>query len=303
MDVKSLYSDFSIEYRTEGHKHSRPGWVNCECPWCSGDAGHSGLHLGYNLRSNFYTCWRCGSKPVIPTLVKLLKTNEKEVRKILKNYDCIAPIGADKEIEQNQLEHKFPSGIMPLQKNHRKYLEGRNFDPDKLEQEWGLLGTGPISLLDKIDYRFRIIIPFIWDEQQVSFDSRDITGQHPSKYMACPKSRELIPHKEILYGKQSKWGRTGIILEGPTDVWRFGTCAAATSGIKYTPKQVRLIAKTFSRVAVCFDGGESQAINQANLLVGELKFRGVDAFRVDIEGDPGSMEQSEADYLVKQLLK
>jgi hypothetical protein len=37
--------------------------------------------------------------------------------------------------------------------------------------------------------------------------------------------------------------------------------------------------------------------------VAELKFRGVDAFRVDIEGDPGSMKQSEADYLVKQLIK
>lgn len=32
-------------------------------------------------------------------------------------------------------------------------------------------------------------------------------------------------------------------------------------------------------------------------------FRGVDAFRVEIRGDPGSMKQSEADYLVKQLIK
>ena len=47
---------------------------------------------------------------------------------------------------------------------------------------------------------------------------------------------------------------------------------------------------------------DPQAKIQANKIVAELKFREVDAFRVDIEGDPGSMKQSDADYLVKQLI-
>ena len=46
----------------------------------------------------------------------------------------------------------------------------------------------------------------------------------------------------------------------------------------------------------------TQAIKQADSLVSELKFRGVDSFRVDIEGDPGGMSESEAKYLVKQLI-
>jgi hypothetical protein len=300
MNIEQLYQDYSVDYRTEGHKHCRPGWVNTECPWCEGNVGY---HLGFNIQSNHYVCWRCGFKPVFPTLMKLLKTNAKETKQILLTYNLLLPDYKDIPTEVQKVNHQFPSGVMPLQKNHKRYLEGRNFDPDYLEREWNLLGTGPIALLDKIDYRFRIMIPFFWNYEQVSFDSRDITGHHPSKYMACPKNREKIEHKHILYGKQSKWKRTGIIVEGPTDVWRFGPCSAATSGIKYTPKQTRLIAKTFSRVAVCFDGGESEAIHQANLLVGELKFRGVDAFRVDIEGDPGSMDQNEANYLVKQLIK
>jgi DNA primase len=119
--------------------------------------------------------------------------------------------------------------------------------------------------------------------------------------MACPKDRELIPHKEILYGKQEYWKDNAICVEGPTDVWRFGVRSFAVSGIKFTPKQVRVMAKMFKRVAVCFDN-DPQALIQANKLVGELKFRGVDAFRVDIEGDPGSMKQEDADYLVKQLI-
>jgi DNA primase len=109
-------------------------------------------------------------------------------------------------------------------------------------------------------------------------------------------------HKHILYGKQSEWKDTIIIVEGITDVWRFGSAACACFGIKYTSQQLRFIAKNFTKVAVCFDGGELQAATQANRLIAELQFRGVEAFRVDITGDPGSMKQSEADYLVKQLL-
>jgi hypothetical protein len=75
----------------------------------------------------------------------------------------------------------------------------------------------------------------------------------------------------------------------------------AVSGIKYTSKQLRLIARLFKRVPVLFDD-DPQAIVQANKLIADLKFRGVDAFRVDIKGDPGSLSNKEAAYLRKQLL-
>ena len=64
---------------------------------------------------------------------------------------------------------------------------------------------------------------------------------------------------------------------------------------------MRLIAKTFKRVPVMFDD-EPQAVIQANKLVADLRFRGVDSFRVDIKGDPGSLSNEEAKYLLKQLL-
>jgi len=301
MDIIQLYQDYSVDYKTEGHKHCRPGWVNVECPWCEGNAGY---HLGFNLNSDHYVCWRCGFHPITPTIALLLRLNNKDAYKLVEQYGLlVSPYETTlKPIEK--ANHKFPSGVLPLQDNHKRYLEKRLFDPDYLEKKYNLLGTGPISLLDHIDYKHRIMIPYFWDYQQVSFDSRDITGHHTSKYMACPKNRELIEHKAILYGTQEKWDkRCGICVEGPTDVWRFGDKSFGVSGIKYTPAQVRLIAKLFKRVPVCFDGGEPQAIAQADLLVGDLHFRGVDAFRVDIQGDPGGMDQKEADYLVKQLTK
>ena len=302
MDIIKLYQDFGINYQTEGHKHTREGWVNTECPICP-PGGNPGLHLGYNIDGNFFSCWRHGHSTIYDALSALLKiTNYKELKAIIAQYDTITLKSKEPIIKIRTKAFKLPSNCEPLQANHRHYLEKRNFDPDYLEKTWKLLGTGVYSKLDNIDYKFRIIIPFIWEGKQVSFDSRDITGKDPGRYKACPKDRELIPHKEIIYGKQECWKETIVLVEGPTDVWRFGINSCAVSGIKYTPKQVRVIANTFKRVVVCFDD-DPQAKVQANKIIAELKFRGVDAFRVDIEGDPGSMKQEDADYLVKQLMK
>jgi len=307
VDVIQLYQDYSIDFLTEGHRHCSEGWVNTACPFCTGNPGY---HLGFNLDDNYYICYRCGWHSVSETIAKLLHVSETEAETIIKGYGLLVPKRRTEPVKKIRIKSfRLPSNTRPLEANHKKYLEGRGFDPDYLEKEWSLLGTGPISTLDTgsgnnkkiLNYRFRIIIPFIWDNQQVSFDSRDITGKHMSKYMACPGDRELISHKKILYGKQEKWKNAGLLVEGPTDVWRMGTNSFAVSGIKYTLSQIRRISDNFNRVAVILDD-DAQAIIQANKIVTELKFRGVDAFRVDIEGDPGSMKQEDADYLVKQLI-
>lgn len=305
MKILELYRDYSVTHATEGHKHCRPGWVQTVCPFCTGNPG---MHLGYNIDGNYYYCWRCGPHFIDQTLIKILRVDQDQAKKIIKDYGGIRSTNATASgpaLKIRKKAFKYPSGLTELTARHKQYLEKRNFDPEYLESLWELQGTGPIATLKGdnnkiIDYKHRILAPIYWDGEIVSFQARDITDNHPLKYMACPKSRELIHHKHILYGKQSEWKETGICVEGITDVWRFGTSAFATLGIEFTPKQLRKIA-TFKRVAVVFDGGESQAIKKANDMVGELKFRGVDAFRVDIVGDPGAMDQKEADYLVKQL--
>ena len=299
MDIIRLYQDYSVDFRTEGHKHTREGWVNTECPWCTGNVGY---HLGFNINGSFYVCWRCGWHPITATVARLLKLPEPQVKPLIRKYGLFVPSYKTSVAKTDRKQHQFPSHTMPLASNHRKYLEGRGFDPDEIERTWNVVGTGPVSMLDNLNYRHRIIIPFIWNGDQVSFDSRDITGKAYNKYQACPSDRELIPHKSILYGKQELWVAKGILVEGPTDVWRLGINSFAVSGIKFTPTQLRRVANYFKRVAVCFDD-DPQARIQADKAVAELKFRGVDAFRVDIEGDPGSMSQEDANYLVKQLVK
>jgi DNA primase len=163
------------------------------------------------------------------------------------------------------------------------------------------MSTGPVAKLDTVDYKHRIIIPIVWDGKQVSFTSRDVTGRHALRYITCPKERELVNHKTILFGRQADWGETGIVVEGPFDVFRFGVKACGTFGVEYTMAQVRQMVKHFKRCAVIYDADVAGQA-QADKLVKELRFFAVDAWKVVVKGDPGSMKQNEADHLVRQLL-
>lgn len=301
MRILELFDDFHVPYVTEGHKHCRPGWVNVECPFCTGNPGY---HLGFNLDSNYFHCWRCGGKNAEKVLSSLLNMKEYQVKEVITKYGGISKQRPTKEpvVKIKLKKLKYPVPTTPLQRQHELYLIKRKFDPEYLQQEWGLLGTGPISMLDSINYGHRVLAPVTWNNEVVTFQCRDITNRHPLKYMACPKERETIHHKHILYGKQSEWKSTGICVEGITDVWRLGVLSFAVFGIEFKMEQVREIAHHFRRVAVMFDGGEEQARTQAMKMVGKLKQFNVEAFRVDITGDPADMIQSEADYLVKQII-
>ena len=300
MDIIKLYQDYNVEFVTEGHKHARPGWVNCECPYCSSPSTNPGYHLGWNMDEEYYFCWRCGWHPPVKTISLLLNVSISQAIELMNVYGINRTVTTIKKVDKKDFE--LPSNCGELSYMHRKYLISRGFNARKIERLWKIKATSHFSILDNINYKFRIIIPFFWNGQMVSFDSRDISNKQLSKYKACPKEREIIEHKHILYGNQEHWIDTGIGVEGPTDVWRLGPLSCATSGIEYTQAQVRIIAQTFKRFAVIFDD-EPQAQRQAKKLVAELKFRGVDAWNIKIKGDPGSLKQSEADELIKSILK
>ena len=299
MDMASLLSHIGIQYQTEGQKHCRPGWINMACCWCTGNPG---LHLGWNVEKEYFYCWRCGYHPTIKTLTELSGLGHHQVMGLVREY------GGRPRHQSYKLKRpprakafRFPSGLHSLQKQHLQYLERRRFDPEKITEEWHLLGAGPVALLDGIDYKWRIIIPIYWGGNEVSFQGRDITGKTDVKYRACPKDRELVHHKDILYGKPEKWGAVGICVEGVTDVWRLGDQAFATFGINYKISQLSVIAKRFKQVAVVFDD-DPQAIVQAKKLVAELRLAGVQAWREEVSGDPGGMSQDDANYLVREIM-
>lgn len=286
-----------MPFVTEGHKHCREGWLNLTCPFCTGNPGY---HLGFCIDEEYFHCWRCGGHRIIETLSKLSNQSPEQIKFLLKQYGGRTRLPSRLEPIVRVKAFKFPSNCTELQSYHRQYLLSRKFDPDKLEKLWELKGTGPIAMLDKSDYKLRIIAPIYWDNKIVSFQGRAISNAATMRYKACPKSRELIHHQHILYGKQEYWGDIGICVEGITDVWRMGPKAFGVFGISYTKQQVKEIRKRFTRVAVIFDD-DLQAQKQANKLIGELRYYGVNAWKIDIIGDPGALSDNEAEYLIKQV--
>lgn len=298
MDIIRLLQDYNIPFQTEGHKHCRPGWVNMSCCFCTGNPG---MHLGNNLDTGQWYCWRCGWHPTNITLAKLLNISASDVKILIRQYK-----GQSKIASQNKKikikPHKLPSDCREMGVRHRRYLEKRNFDPDKIEKMWGVLGTGPVSLLDGINYSHRVLAPISWQGQPVSFQARDITEKHKVKYLACPKHREEILHQNILYGRSDKWGDSIICVEGITDVWRFGYKAVGVFGIDYSLSQLRWLCKLFNRIFIAFDD-DPQAIVRAKKLQADILFRGKEAKIVPITGDPGNLPQTEANALIREIFR
>jgi len=301
MSVEQFLTDYNILHTTEG-EHTTEGWTNIHCPFC---AGSKDFHLGIGDDFEGCHCWRCGSHSIIETLGKILNLPYAEIRKILEKYKTNS-IKIKKHTTEPKVSihpFKFPKPNSTLNKYGKRYLLKRGFDPEYLEQEWGLLQTGPVSFLDKLSYDNRILIPIYWNGRIVSFQSRDITGKSDKRYLACPMKREEKHHKTILYGRQEYWENSKgiIVVEGPADVWRFGRASAATFGTAFKIEQVLQLAKHHDRFFIVFDN-EIHAQAQAKKLSIKLKTLGKKVQIENVEDDPGSMKQEDADYFVKILL-
>lgn len=299
MDILKLLRDYHIPYELNG-PHTTSKYVGVHCPFC---IGKQNFHMGLGLYKWKSHCWRCGWHEPYETISALCGVSKKEAKYLIIKYGdqkLSQEIKKQPKIKIKRKSHKYPTGIEPLQKQHKLYLKSRNFDPHKLEKLWDLKGTGPVARLDNIDYSHRVLAPIIWRGKEVSWQSRDITGKHAIKYMACPKKRELIDHKDVLYGRQQDWKDTGICVEGITDVWRMGPLSFATFGISFTKKQVRVIVNHFKRVIILYDD-EPQAQEKAKLLGKELAFRGLKTKNIKITGDPGDLSPKQAKNLIKRF--
>ena len=298
MNVEKFLIDYRILHSTD-HKNVRDGWIGVQdCPFC----GASGkYHLGYNTYEDYWSCWSCGGHSPQYVVSRLLGVNLDEAQSIVRKYGGKQKKRRERRIRVGTDNFKLPSGVIKMQHYHKKYLEDRGFNPEELEQIWDLYGTGPSSKLDKISYKWRILAPIYWDEKLVSYQARDVTDRQQGKYKACPPEREIVSHKHILYGIQEEWEDRGICVEGITDVWRLGTNAFATFGIKYTPAQVEAIAKHFKEIVILYDP-EEQAQIQAEKLMIDLQNFNVKAWIEHRDTDPGDMSQDDANHLVKQIL-
>lgn len=292
-NVIKFYQDHGIDYKTEGHKHCRPGWIQVECPLCSGEQGY---HLGFNLERGYFHCWRCGGHSIDIVIRTLLSCSKGEAILLLKKYDDVLThfISSPKKKSERCV---FPPETVDMGPYHKSYLSSRGFNPDGLERVWGLKGTGPVGA-----YSHRIIAPIFFNKRMVSYQGRDITDKAELRYKACESDKEILDHKTILYGWDLVPGSSVVIVEGITDAWRMGPGSLATFGIGYKREQVLLISKKFRRVFILFDNDEKgEGQEAADRLFIDLKNYMRDVQIVELIGypDPAKIPDDEADYFMK----
>lgn len=300
-DAESFLQDYRINYY-EGdyhHPHCRPGWIQIECPICSGNPG---LHLGFNIQDGYAVCWRCGFKNIDYIIRALTGCSYSEATRIRRKY------GGEKIIrryerapkENPKINVKFPPGTKKINTRHKRYLESRNFDPNEIIMQWDIKGTGRLGR-DKN----RIIVPIYFNDALCSYTGRSIIEiDGIERYITCDKDNERRHHKYCLYGYDKVPFNTVLIVEGVTDVWRMGIGTVGTFGIKFTKTQVLLIANKFKKAFVLFDETDPQAIEQGEKLTIELAALGCESEQIftGLDKDPGNFTNDEANYIIRELL-
>lgn len=293
-DIIDFLEKNNIKYWTEG-KNSSPGWVQIRCPFCEDESNHGGIHINQGN----YNCWKCGSHPMIRVIQKLLNAPSREAYKIWRRHNKEISLRPRKRASRNLINRvKLPISCKKMGSNHRNYLLGRNFNPDYLESKYRLMGTEGIG-----NYKHRIIIPIFYQNRLVSYTGRDITDKQEERYKSCPSREAIMPIKETIYEIDNCLDSC-VIVEGAIDQWRLGRGAISTFGIKVTYSQILQISKKFRKnIFILFDPEAQEAAQRLGNILENVS--GPEA-RIEIlslegKGDPASLSDEEAKYLMKEL--
>lgn len=289
-DFLRYMDDNSIEYVTQAGNLSK-GWLAAiSCGFC-GEHNHK---LGIGPTGTYGNCWSCGHKSLY-TLTKHLTPNlhYEDLIEQYSDYVDRRKTWGKKVAKATELEFNFN----PLGKVARKYLVGRGFDPDYLQEKYNLRDGGLVG-----DWRFRIIIPIYHNGILVSWQGRSIIKDAEVRYLTLGIEKSVMDAKSVFFNWDNATGDTVIVNEGPFDSMRLGDGAIATLGTSTTEAQVRLLTK-FKKVIVLFDP-EKAAMVRAHKFANKVAALGINVEVIDTEADDdvGSMSQEEADKLKKELL-
>jgi DNA primase len=288
LNLIEYLDDKNISYSTSG-KNVSSGWIGISCPFC----GDSSNHLGINLESKVFSCWKCGEKGnFIKLAMELEGLSFKEIMKEISQYGNFFLQSPTTPVRSSFVKDDFE----PIYDWHKTYLEKRGFDSDKIIKKYKLK-SGRITS----DFAHRIIIPYFMKGQMVTVTSRDVTEKSKIKYKHLEVSKSIIPTKEALFNIDSV-KNSCIVCEGCLDVFRIGDGCVALGGVNYTRKQLIQLMQ-FKRVFVLFDP-EEHAQKIAKKLAMELSSvnPSVEVVQINVDKDPGDLSDSEAKELRHELI-
>lgn len=314
IDFDTIFAKYNIPVAQSG-RHKRTGYSNVVCPYCTGNAG---FHIGFSHESGSAVCFRCGGKNGLKALSDVLRVDIQTAKSLLKQHSVgfikKSFSGFEAQVEEVDISKLNITGLL---KFHRKYLEGRNFNVERLIHFFDLKSTGLET--EPFYYKNKIFIPYYLNNRLMTFSTRDIsvdtkqTGMR-SKYVTCKKSEGLLPPNYMVYNFdniRSRKNKRTLFFEGPGDTWRFPTSSGGLSGIKFPPAQVKMIIDNFNYPVFLLDpdsaGDEAaqNAFDQIEVLTGNTP----EVYELDCSlknkdsscKDPGDFTYEEADNLLKAL--
>jgi hypothetical protein len=283
-EIIEFLEKYGVEHSTTD-KHSRHGWVQCSpCPTCQS----SKFHLGIKLDGTRSSCYKCGSFQTAKLLKQLTDAPWSEIKALLGDSRFVPD-----EPEKVYGGYKPPKDLGPLGPGHRKYLIGRNLDPDELAVNWGIQGTGPFS-----EYPHRVFLPISRNGKPVSWTARTVLKGVEPRYQTAQDHQKSYSEKKLLFGQDKFKGNAVIVTEGPFDAINLGFGAVALLGLAYNNEQLHLLSRYARRVIALDSSDEAQRV--ADKLCEDLAVFPGETIRLVVDAkDPGSADKSEVESIRK----
>jgi DNA primase len=276
-DIISYLQSRNIPFSYSG-KNVSSDWIGINCIFCIDKSNH----LGINLHSKAFSCFRCAEKGNAVKLVQEIDgVSFPKACEIIKEFGNGVYVSKEKTY---QSKVKFPIGTTKkFTESHLSFLRSRRYDPDTVIKKYDLYATGPIG-----DFKNRI----------VSFVGRDITGRADKPYINSSDQFSIKDVKSCLYNFDSVIQNKVVIVEGVFDAWRIGDGAVATFGTKYTREQL-LLLKGIKQAFILYD---NDAISVAHKLAYDLSsiVPKIEVLELS-EGDPDDLSEQDIRCLRKDI--
>lgn len=318
LNIKDFLQQNNIPYRAFGKNVAR-GNINIQCPFCTNDPDY---HLGINLKSNVWGCWRDtahrGKSPVrlIQKLVGCSHSEAQDICEIttfkIDSFVDFIPFRQNIEEASNKVytidelldtenfEGKYS------QKRFINYLQTRGYSLEIIND---MIGRFNMRYCYKGKLENRLVVPLYQNKQVVNYVARSI-DRHGVRYLTAANPPEYAKTTNILfdYDNLKKYNDTLFVCEGVFDalkiiyeVGKSATCVFTKNISEIQEQKLYEVAKYYNKVLLLFD--KTEVLNTLKIERGLSHIKNIKTITHLLEvKDPGSMSSRQVKKLLRKVI-